>query len=335
MRNSNILLAILASYIISSCASLPGYSDNTKTNQWMNQNKNAIANKSLTQITIPGSYAANSYAITTTSPICHGEMLSNNNNAQIYRLLSQNESISLVQKAQIFRNNNNDIRTQLEQGVRYLEIPLCLEESQIFTSNLYITDTFDKVNQQILDFLNQHPNEIIIIDLSDIWDDNGYASTKNIEKVYQQIISTYNKLLIKKSTTNSFNINNLMQKYGRIMLISNQQALTKTDEVWNKNSLFNEISPKHWATIKKLTNLQIALETQEENSSANKFTITPIYSLFDPEITSAEEINDKSNDGLVADYLFSLPESADFNIIVSDGRHIEAVSKFATRNFVN
>lgn len=335
MLNLKNLIAIITLWIlISSCTVLPNYFGNTKTNQWMGQNKSLIESKNLSQITIPGSYVSGSYAINKNSEICRGELISNSNNAQLYKLLTDSESFNNKQIANSFITTKHSISKQLERGIRYFDLPLCAQKDQIFTSNIYTGDTFDNINKQIISFLNKHPYEIIIIDLdNNLWDENGKMSSQNINLVYQNIIDTYGNLIIKKSNTHSFNIGNIMKQSARVFIITNNPLLYKYNEIWHKDQLFVEISSKHWATIKKLTNLQIALETIPELESENKFTITPIYSYYDTSIISLDEINNQFNNQLIADYLLTLPESSVLNIIVSDGRNIDAVTKFATRNF--
>lgn len=335
MFKFNNLTSILASWLmISSCTVLPNYFGNTKTNQWMGQNRLEIESKSLSQITIPGSYASGSYNINDYSEICQGELISNNNNAQIYRLLYTNESANIQQVTNHFISTKRSISKQLDQGIRYFDLSLCMQNEQIFTSNLYLSDTFDNINEQILYFLEKHPNEIIILDLDDnLWDENGKMSIAHTNVLYQNIINSYANLILKKSTTNSLNIGEILKQNGRILITTNKPSLYIHDEIWHKDKLFVEISSKHWAIIKKLDNLQTTLETISNLENNNKFTITPIYSYYNPLIVSLDEINNQFNNQLIADYLLTLPESANFNIIVSDGRNVDAVTKFATRNF--
>ncbi|MDD3266174.1 MAG: hypothetical protein PHC75_03220 [Burkholderiales bacterium] len=335
MLNLKNLLSIITLWIIiSSCTVLPDYFGNTKTNQWMGQNKSLIESKNLSQITIPGTYASGSYTINKYSQICHGELISDNNNAQIYKLLSENESLNMQQLTNAFVTIKYPLSKQLDRGVRYFNLSLCIQNDQIFTSNMYLGETFNNINKQILKFLSKHPKEIIIIDLDDnLWDEKGLMSEQNIDIIYQNIIDNYDSFIIKKSATTSFNIGNIMKQNSRILIASNNPSLYKHDEIWHKDKLFVETSSKHWATIKKLTNLQIALETIPNLESSNNFTLTPIYSYYDPSLTSVDEINNQFNNQLIADYLLILPESANFNIIVGDGHSIDAITKFATRNF--
>ena len=104
--------------------------------------------------------------------------------------------------------------------------------------------------------------------------------------------------------------------------MSSNSKFTDSAIIWNKHKLVElEVKPE-FVTIKKLTAIQLGIMDIESNPS-NQLNIFPVYTKFNPNINTPEEIvNYTFNIDLIINYLYSLPEENPMNIIVAD-RYLE------------
>lgn len=303
----------------------------TGTNNWMGQNKDIFKQKNITNITLPGSQLANSYniKISKNTLLCPGESMVENPtiSSKLYNIWSSGK-VNDDEFQDYINVQNQNIYSQLNSGVRYIELKICLLDNQFYTSDYFITDSLNTVFKQINKFISSNPNEIIIVDLDNqMFNKNGYLNESELATLNQQIVQTFKDLLIpNKGSIAQLNMSKLWSNRGRILVMSSNPILNKNSYIWDKNYLVGVNLHPTWSTIKKLTEIQEF--TESTTHPVNKLSIVPLYSTFNPDINNLEEVNNNIGHSLITDYVFTLPESAPLNIVVGNKFYIDDITRY-------
>ncbi|MEU9704456.1 hypothetical protein [Streptomyces sp. NPDC047981] len=153
--------------------------------RWMDQVREVIGDRPLNKIVMPGSHDAGSWSITDTSGVC--DTASNATPAKDHPQLAA--AISITQMS--------PIKTQLENGSRYLDLRVCKQNGKWFTyhggpmGGLFFDDPATGRKGEINDvaaWIRDHPTEIVTIELrtSAPADDPG-ANTEAVRLLGQAI----------------------------------------------------------------------------------------------------------------------------------------------------
>lgn len=310
----NMLIASVAG-VISACSS-SGFNSS-----WMNDNSNKLSTKKINQTLIPGSHFSNAYGIVNNRNlnICIGETLRGglSTNAKIAKLVTENSLIPQDDFITYLNTQEDNIGNQLRDGIRYLEIQICLQNDIYYTSNYYLTDSLNSIVKQIKDFMNDNPHEIIFIDLdNNLRSEDGQMSENDLNNLHNYIQMSFGSSLTPKKDWQDLTFKKLWNTQHRIILLSSNPIFTHYYDVLNKNEVVTSNGVAYYTTIKKLTAIQEQLTLPKD--SKNNLVITPIYNWFDPERNSLTQIETLNNDHLIFDYLSTIPESSPLNIIVGD-----------------
>lgn len=309
-----IIISCITAGILSACSS-SGFNSS-----WMNDNTDKLAAKKINQILIPGSHFSNAYGLDNKNlNICVGETISNSlsTNAKIAKLVTENAVIPQSDFITYLTTQEHNIGDQLNSGIRYLEIQVCLQNDTYYTSNYYLTATLDSIVQQIKNFMNNNPQEIIFIDLdNNLRSENGPMSENDLGNLHDYLQITFGSYLTPKQDWQQLTFKKLWKTKHRIILMSSNPMFTRYYDVLDKNQVVTSNGIAHYTTIKKLTAIQDQLNFPSD--SKNDLMITPIYNWFDPERNSITQIETLNNDHLIFDYLSTIPESSPLNIIVGD-----------------
>jgi hypothetical protein len=246
--------------------------------RWMQDSKNDISNKNVTQLIIPGSHIANGYGISSNDKMCLGEIESQSysNNGAIQQTLSKESTDEINQQLFIDELNtqNFDVSKQLNHGIRYLDIQICRQNDVFYTSNLYLTDKFEDIAEQIKSFLLAHPLEIVILDLdNNLRGEYGYLNQTDIKKLHDYLKYTFGEMIVPKTQLLS-TVSQLQNQHFQLIILSSNPILNSYSDIWDKNQTTFLIDSQS-ATIKKLGLLETLLN---DNKTENKLTILPIYS---------------------------------------------------------
>lgn len=268
---NRVYVAITISIIIASCAN--------NSASWMQDSGTAFENKKITEITLPGSHIANGYDIDKNGTMCKGELLaqSYSSNGQIQIQLNNESDNEEQQNAFIEQLNTQDTKiiNQLNKGIRYLDIQICLQNSEFYTSNLYLTDKFEEIIDQINTFLLAHAGEIIILDFdTNLRSEYGYMNAIDIAKFHTLLHKSFGNAIVPKSKMFS-TINELQNEHYQIIILSANPVFNSYPDIWDKNSIAITSDPQT-ATIKKLSLLENVLSSSNQ-IPANRINILPIY----------------------------------------------------------
>lgn len=275
----------------------------TDNASWIEDNHEYIDNKKITEITMPGTHIANAYNVDKDNPKCTGEILpqSYSSNALIEQELSSILVNSMPHSDDTFNlfieelnTQDVNIAKQLKTGVRYLDIRICQQDGEFYTANLYLTDKFDTIAEQITQFLATHPQEIIIVDFdNNLRNESGYMDGKTIALFHAYLDKTFGNLIASKDKISN-TIGELKQQHYQIILLSSNSELNAYPDIWNKDQITITVDAQS-ATIKKLSVME-ALLSNNTLGIPNKLNIVPIYSDIDiGELTTDINNNTESN----------------------------------------
>ncbi len=303
-------------------------------NSWMEDYSVQIESKPLSQVLIPGSHFANAYGINSNQHlvICSGETKQGalSTNAYLAQLIATSGKQSAHDFLNYLTTQNSNISEQLNSGIRYLELQICLQDANYYTSNYYLTDTLDSIIQQIKDFLKENPQELIIIDVDNNLHSNSGIFTKVEAKNFHEYLQlNLSKNLLSKQAWPSLTFNKIWKSKQRIILFSTNQYLVTYPEIWNKNEVTLTRELAHYTTIKKLTALQKTIQAESTINNQQYYSIIPIYSWLSAESNNIAQLKRNSNDHLILEYLYTLPPTAKLNIIVTDHQYLRPLANFA------
>lgn len=303
-------------------------SSNTINSSWMADNKKALSQKKLSDVIIPGSHYSNAYNIDATANtpliICDGETHTPASNAsKIEDMIKANpQQASNADFINYLNTQTNNVRAQLNNGIRYLEFKVCIQNANYYTSNYYLTDTLDNTFDQISNFINSNDDEIIFIDIdNNIYTDYTNLTNNDLNIFHNYLQTKFGSYLMPKKDWQKLTFKDIWSTKHRIIFISSNPVLTKYYDVWDKNEIMNPIPDAEYNTIKKLTLIQQTLQNESDLINDGKFNLMPIYSEFNPMRNSLNQLKTPSNDHLIIDYLRSLPANTPLNIIVTDKKY--------------
>lgn len=297
---------------------------------WMKDNRRFIDDKTIGDLTIPGTHLANAYSIKATESVCVGESIDSKNmstNATLRQNMITANHYNQESFIAYLNTQKEDIAHQLNDGIRYLELQVCLHHQTLYTSNIYLTDQLDNILNQINDFVESHLEEIVIIDLdNNLWADYGAMNAVDATLLYNHMITIIGHSLVPKSMRYN-TVDQLKTAHKQIILISSNPQLASFQFVWDKAQM-TVTAPAQYSTIQKISAIQ-NIYAQPENS--NTISIIPLYSVLPAYNIESEISNTNNDDPLILNYLSqTLADHA--IIIVTDYKHMDSVIDLTVPN---
>jgi len=297
---------------------------------WMKDNHRIIDDKTVGELTIPGTHLANAYNIKGSESLCIGEGVDPKNmsiNATLHQSMQINNHFNQESFVAYLNTQKDDVSNQLTDGVRYLELQVCQQNNTLYTSNIYLTDKLDNVITKIDDFVSNHSGEIVIIDLdNNLWAEYGAMNAKDATLLYNHMITIIGHSLVSKSMRYN-TISQLKKAHKQIILLSSNPQLASFQFVWDKSGVAITAQAQY-STIQKIATIQ---NIYAEPEHANTLSIMPLYSAL-PAYNIENGMADTNNDDpLILNYL-SQTLANHAMIIVTDYRHLDSVIDLSIPN---
>jgi hypothetical protein len=297
---------------------------------WMKNYQQQIESKTINKVLLAGSHYANAYGINNNKQlvICSGETKKNtiSTNAYLAQIIATTAKPQSNDFLNYLNTQNSNIIDQLNGGIRYLELQICLQDNIYYTSNYYLTDPLNEIIKQIKDFLAQNPQELIIIDLdNNLHSNSGLFNPQQTREFYAYLMFSLGPYLVPQQELQTLTFAKLWQNKPRIILFATHPELIKYPNIWNKSQFALTPKQAHYTTIKKLTALQKMVQVESNNKQY--YSIIPIYSWLNAESNNLTQLKRNSNDHLILEYLYTLP-STNLNIIVTDHQYITPLANF-------
>lgn len=227
---------------------------------------NAIADKPLNQLILPGTHDSGTYQLT--NEIAKNQDISDKINKLKYIGVGfiVNSVIKKWSKTQ-----DKNIYDQLKSGVRYLDLRLSYwdDKNDFYVTHGLFGPKFSDVAAQISRFLNENPKEILVIQIGDM----NYLGVEskaqsNQEKLIKFIESTFKgKLAQKSKIAGPISMVRDFWKNGyQIFLIYKDKEMSnQSDVLWHRKSVIDN----YWPNVDNADQLKKKLDEHMNKRTAN------------------------------------------------------------------
>ena len=301
----------------------------TTHHSWMKDYSTTIDIKPINRITLPGSHLANAYSITGNRPRCIGEAVESgamSYNAKLQHSLLSKHQFNHDAFINYLNTQNQTIKQQLTNGVRYFELQICKQQGILYTSNVYLTNQLDVITAQIKDFLENNPQEIVILNIDHLWAEYGRMNNQDAWALYTHLLKTFNSKLVPKSMQ-YHKIGELKSEDKQVILLSNNIYLTNYDFVWDSNQTAL-VAPAEYSPIKKIMLIENAISS---NNNPHLLKMVPIYSVLAMESYTSHFTDANDEDFIVFNYLGQTLNGKPV-VIISDYKNSATTVDFAIAN---
>src|SRR3990167_6627381 len=214
--------------------------------KWMGSLKHlGISNLSLNQIVLPGTHDSGTCNIKSNKPFAP-------DCPKYARFFSGT-------MAKFSKTQKKSISTQLNDGIRYFDIRLCIlqgETTPYICHNLVSVDVYS-VFDEIVNFSKQNPEEIIIVDIN-----HFYAFTpRNHELLIDKIYKKFGKLLVKSERSPTVLLKYLWQFNESIIVIYKNKLAKQFPFLWYAK---HTIQSK-WFDEREITQLKERIDEHLKN----------------------------------------------------------------------
>jgi hypothetical protein len=183
---------------------------------WMSKARSLIQDLPINQVPILGAHDASSCYLNENSPPSTGYL---EHDGKHLTHLPGAEGVSRGKCQSV------SITGQLNYGVRYLVLPIAYQDGQYWTIHMWLAKPLfgdDGLFQEILAFLNNHPDEIILLNLrAPLFSDTGPMTTKQEIAFYKKLYNELKGWLIPKGNFGQTTFGQIWQGTGRLLIIGN------------------------------------------------------------------------------------------------------------------
>jgi hypothetical protein len=223
-----------------------------------------IEDKSIRDIILPGTHASATYALEHT--IAPKQAISH----KLNQLKWFGVGYAVTGFTKLWsKTQNRSILQQLEDGYRYLDLRVVYRDDKkaYYKVHGLYGSSLDAVLKQIKTFIDQHPKEILIIqvgDLSHMPDD-----VQAHQNVIGQIKATLGSKLIPKADGLQVPIKNYWAQEKQIILIYDREDQThQHTDIWGRSSI-----QSHWANVTTTPELKAFLDRMLVSSSPHSLYV--------------------------------------------------------------
>lgn len=228
---------------------------------WMADMQKQIGNLKLREVIFPGTHDSGTYDISTLSGFSPDVTPWIN---AIYALglspLVVKKVISDWAKAQ-----GQNITEQLEGGIRYLDLRVCLNDKDMFVVHGMYAENINVVIDAVHNFVTQNNKEIVILDFN-----HFYEMTANSHRsLVSTLISTFSSVLIPRSKTVNATVNDLWSAKQRVVILYDDETSVQTNsQLWFQNSISST-----WPNKQDIASLKEVLQEELQNPPMDKFFV--------------------------------------------------------------
>lgn len=233
------LLLILGSHAHLRLPNVSSTVSDTSYSNWMGDNISKLGNKSLLDITIPGTHDSGAFNLT--DRLMPGDQPDN-----IEQLIWVAEHL-FKPVGDVIRawatSQDRTFTQQLEGGIRYFDVRAGWDAktNSWRAFHLVIGNPVFDLLREVKTFLDTHPKEIVILEVSHF---EGYPTTDNIKELEEGIIDIFGSLLIPPTTSLKTPVKDLIERGTRAFVAMDKVPIT--GNVWDTDIIYNTYanSPK-------------------------------------------------------------------------------------------
>ena len=283
----------------------------------MAQMENKLKNLTLRQVAYPGTHDSGTFGITENSDFSP--------DAPDFVKKIQNIPFIGQEVKKIVsgwaRAQGNDWATQLNDGIRYLDIRTCLNTSD---NKLYIVHGMygglvDDMISAVAQFITANPKEIILLDFN-----HFYAMTNTAhQSLVNKLISTFGSKIIPSSVGVTGKVSDVWNNGQQVIIFYDDSTMVSSHpELWPESTIS---SP--WPNVTTVDDLKTKLDAEVANIPQNQFFVLQgiltedgkiIAEGFIPGFPSTLEEYEKDTSPAVLGWIQSDWSSVGLNIVILD-----------------
>jgi len=201
------------------------------TAYWMTEYKSTLWNLPINKVPILGAHDATSCYLKEDSPPSTGYIEHDGNHLTH---LPGDEGISRGKCQSV------SITNQLNAGVRYLVLPIAYQNGQYWSIHMWLAIPLfgdGGLFQELTSFLNDHPDEIILLNLrAPLYSDKGPMTAKQEVEFYKKLYDELKALLVPKGNFGKTTFGQIWNGDGRLLIIGNPEGDNPSYPfIWNEN----------------------------------------------------------------------------------------------------
>ena len=200
---------------------------------WMARHRNQLAPLALARVSLLGSHDAGSCDVAEGNPPVSGYLT--HHGKHITRHASAKDVLSA-------RCQGNSIAAQLEAGVRYLDLRVASQDGGYFAVHEWLSTPLfgpGSVIAQIGGFLASHPEEVLVLDVAELYSATGEMNDGEAAALLNMISSQLPGLLLPTGNTATLTFGEIWSQHGRVVLLCGKAR--DLPFVWD-----NGVLDSHW-----------------------------------------------------------------------------------------
>lgn len=198
---------------------------------WMRALPPEKKNVSISNLVLPGTHDSGAYKVDFSHPMSANKKIS-----KVSKFVSKIPLIgplvgSFISDWTITQESN--IYNQLRQGIRVLDLRVSVDPSdnKFYISHTFCCDSLENVMTQIKKFMDEHPEEILVININPDWEHRGETSKKSAEILNLIQVKIGNLLHPAQENFDNLSMNSMTGAGKRIILNSSNSAF-QGENVW-------------------------------------------------------------------------------------------------------
>jgi hypothetical protein len=184
---------------------------------WMGRNQEALKDMPVNHVPLLGSHDAGSCDVSLSSPPCRGYLTHKGNH--IHRMPKGTDVTSA-------RCQSATIKDQLRYGVRYLDLRIALQDGSYWIEHMWMSTALageGGVFTQILEFLQEHPREIVILNMQALYSETGEMNAEEAAAYFRMVESQFGEIMMPAGEFASVTMRDLWARNARLIVIGDTE----------------------------------------------------------------------------------------------------------------
>jgi len=272
---------------------------------WMAQNKEALKRLPINRVPLLGSHDAGSCDVRRGNPPCKGYLTHSGHH------LTRKPSSEDVTSA---RCQSAAIIDQLRYGVRYLDLRIAHQDNAYWIEHMWMSTPLlgeGGVFAQIKGFLRGHPDEIIVLNMQQLWSEKGEMTAKEASAFFRVVQEEFQSLLAPAGDFSSTTLGSVWDGTGRLIVIG---RVDRSPEpfLWDEGQVDSQwMDANHPETL--IQGLNAVVASWHGGQSAGKLRVLQSMTTTKHKITGAAKTNERIKERLKSDW-----KNAPLNVVQVD-----------------
>jgi len=197
---------------------------------WMAANKDILKDLPINQVPLLGSHDAGSCDVNSDSPPCKGYLTHSGHH--IHRMPKGSDVTSA-------RCQSASIKDQLRYGVRYLDLRIARQGGAYRIEHMWMSTPLlgeGGVFTQIKDFLREHPQEVIILHMQELYSDTGRMNGAEAKAYFQLVKEEFGAALAAKGDFASTTLGNIWASGANIIVVADIER-SREPFIWHERQV--------------------------------------------------------------------------------------------------